>query len=142
MLSIEQRRSEMTVYRQFTRAARLTTIYEESLIVKEFFATRPHKQEWVTEHDIIQFLRKAGVAVPKSYGYFADEQRAAIYKEYVPGKILSTYDSHAERLAHLFVVMHESMVITRDAHDQNVIDTDDGDLMFIDFGKALSLIHI
>lgn len=136
MLSIEQRRSNMTVKHRFTRAGRVTTIYEESLVVKEFFATKPHKQEWIVEHDIIQFLTKAGVAVPKSYGYFSDEHKAAIYKEYVPGKLLDRYDAVAERLAKLFVAMHEAMVITRDAHDGNVIETDTGDLMFVDFGKS------
>jgi len=136
MLSIEQRRSKMTVTRQVTRSARVTTIYEEFLIVKEFLATKRHKREWVIEHDIIQFLSKLGIAVPKSYGYFADEHRAAIYKEYVPGRLLNNFDGLAERLAQLFAALHEAMVITRDAHNKNVIETDGGELMFIDFGKA------
>ena len=56
MLDIEQRRSNMTVKQQFTRDARITTIYEELLVVKEFLATKPHKQEWIIEHDIICLL--------------------------------------------------------------------------------------
>ena len=136
MLSIEERRSAMTVKRRFTRAGRATTIYEDSLVVKEFFTTTTHKQEWLVEHDTIQCLSKAGVAVPKSYGYFSDEHRAAIYKEFVPGKVPDNYDVFAERLAQLFVAIHEAMVITRDAHGDNVIETDAGELMFIDFGKA------
>ena len=136
MLDIEQRRSNMTVKKQFTRDARITTIYEELLVVKEFLATKPHKQEWIIEHDIIRHLDKIGIAVPRSYGYYADEHRAAIYKEYVPGEIPDNYDAIAERLAQFFVRLHEAMVITRDAHDQNLIKTDSGELMFIDFGKA------
>ncbi len=58
-------------------------------------------------------------------------------KEFVPGTFVQECSAERlDKLAGLFSRLHAERVLTRDAHDGNVILTDAGDLMFIDFGKS------
>lgn len=137
LIDIENNRSSFTERKVQKRTARTTTVYQEPYIIKEFFSEKRHRGEWAIEHTVIQYLNERGVVTPKSYGYLVTPQKIALYKEYVPGKLLTEFTPEIlAKLASMFVQLHHAGVITRDAHDENVIEADSGELMFIDFGKS------
>jgi len=118
-------------------SGRTTTIFEQPYVLKYFSSSKKHKNEWVTEHDVISTLIKKGIFVPKSYGYRMDETGASLYKEFIPGQLIQRYTSDSVvALAQLFADFHDNNVITRDAHDGNIIQAENNKLLFIDFGKA------
>lgn len=118
-------------------SGRTTTVFVQPYVLKEFSSQKKHRNEWVTEHDVISTLTKAGIFVPRSYGYKIDESGASLYKEYIPGDLIQHYTTESlNELVKMFVEFHKQNVITRDAHEGNIIQTENNQLVFIDFGKS------
>jgi len=137
--SVEHKIASLKVKSIFStkEGIRVTSIFEEPYVLKHFLPGKKHKNEWVVEHNTISYLSKLNIFVPKSYGYRVDEFGAFLYKEYVPGQLIESYKKDLlEQLAQMFVDFHQNNVITRDAHNENVVLTDNNKLVFIDFGKA------
>jgi len=136
---IENKMASMDVKSKFTskQGARITTIFENSYVLKKFSPNKNHKNEWVVEYDVINHLNKNNMLVPSCYGYRVDNSGAYLFKEYIPGKPLKNYTQEtAQQLSLMFSKFHAVGVVTCDAHNDNVIQTFDGELIFIDFGKA------
>ena len=136
---IENKIASMHVKLKFTskQGARITTIFEYSYVLKKFSPNKNHKNEWVIEYDIINHLNNNNILAPTCYGYRVDDTGAYLFKEYVPGQPLKNYTKEtAPQLALMFSKFHTAGVVTCDAHNDNVIQTLGGELLFIDFGKA------
>lgn len=136
---IENKMASMDVKSEFTskQGARITTIFENSYVLKKFSLNKSHKNEWVIEYDVISHLKCNSIVAPSCYGYRVDNTGAYLFKEYVPGKPLKNYTKEtALQLALMFSKFHTAGVVTCDAHNDNVIQTLDGELLFIDFGKS------
>ena len=136
---IENKMASMDVKSEFTskQGARITTIFENSYVFKKFSPNKSHKNEWVIEYDVISHLKHNSIFAPSCYGYRVDNTGAYLFKEYVPGKPLKNYNKETTpQLALMFSKFHAAGVVTCDAHNDNVIQTLDGELLFIDFGKA------
>lgn len=138
--SLELNIPSFTVKHTFTskRSARVTTIFEQPYVQKFFSPNHPHKNEWINEHEVLTYLASTNVDVPRSYGYRKDRAGAFLYKEYIPGQTITRYTKEkAKKLAQLFANLHTENVVTRDAHDGNIIKTKERNLVFLDFGKAV-----
>lgn len=119
------------------RKGRVTRVCRDGMVVKEFVSEKSHKREWVTEYEVANHLHRRGVSVPRCYGYQMSDDGAVLYKEFIPGSRLAEPNlTGLQPVAQLFVAIHSNNVITRDAHDGNLLQGKDGQLYFIDFGKS------
>ena len=137
---IEKKITNMEVKSEFIskKDGRITTIFESLYVLKKFSPNKVHKNEWVIEYDVIAHLKNNNVLAPSCYGYRIDNSGAYLFKEYVPGQPLENYTKEtALQLALMFSKFHATGVVTCDAHNDNVIQTLSGELLFIDFGKAI-----
>lgn len=137
---IENKITNMDVKSEFIskKDGRITTIFESLYVLKKFEPNKVHKNEWVIEYDVISHLNNNNILAPSCYGYRVDDTGAYLFKEYVPGQPLKNYNKEtAPQLALMFSKFHAAGVVTCDAHNDNVIQTLDGELLFIDFGKAI-----
>lgn len=97
------------------------------------------RRPWVLEHRALSRLRGQGAPAP--VGYLVDKQegtvQATLVRRYVEGKPVGGIDrALASEIAALLARFHAAGVTTDDAHRHNFIHDSDGDLVFLDFGRA------
>jgi serine/threonine protein kinase len=117
----------------------------DSMIVKRFvkLAALPDvRQVWVMEHRALDRLE--GLPTPKTYGFVEKKINGAkeiIYaRDFVHGAPIEQFQvEDILSLAWIMARIHRRGVITRDPHLDNFIRTENGKIIFFDFGRALVL---
>ena len=100
---------------------------------------RRYRRPWLAEDACLRHLD--GVDAPRSYGWFeeteADQRVVWLVKEFVAGEPIDTFASaDLPAVARLMARIHKRLIITDDASAGNFIRTLDGEMQFLDFGRA------
>jgi tRNA A-37 threonylcarbamoyl transferase component Bud32 len=117
----------------------------DRMVVKRFvkLAALPDvRRVWVMEHRALERLE--GVPTPKTYGFVEkkiNKTKEIIYaREFVDGAPIEKIQPEDIRpLSWIMARIHRRGVITRDPHLENFIRTENGKIIFFDFGRALVL---
>ncbi|UCC15487.1 MAG: hypothetical protein JSW21_06070 [Gammaproteobacteria bacterium] len=99
----------------------------------------PRRRPWVVENTAL--TRLGGLHAPKAIGYIEEKtdcgMTATLVRQFVAGDPIAEPDGKlAREIASLMAALHGRGVTTEDAHRHNFIRTPEGELMFLDFGKA------
>ena len=111
-------------------------------VVKKFeipLDMRSYRRPWLAEDACLR--RLDGHGAPRSFGWFeeteADQRVVWLVKEFVAGEPVETFAAaDLPAAARLLARIHERLLITDDASAGNFIRTRDGELRFLDFGRA------
>ena len=100
---------------------------------------RRYRRPWLAEDACLR--RLDGVGAPRSYGWFeeteADQRVVWLVKEFVAGEPVDTFAAaDLPAVARLMARIHKRLIITDDASAGNFIRTLDGEMQFLDFGRA------
>ena len=122
----------------------LRSVYriDDAFVAKKFefpCTARRVRRPWIAEDAALK--RLAGHGAPRSLGWFeesAGEHRVVwLVKEYVPGAPVERFTpADLPAAARLLAAIHSRGVITDDAGPGNFIRTPDGEMKFLDFGRA------
>ncbi len=96
------------------------------------------KRRWRKEHRALRRLNRRGVPSPPDYGFDSPRRGEVRFRHgYVDGEVLHGLDNCSmEELADLFLSIHRARVTSGDAAEDNLLMSDRGELMLIDFGRA------
>ena len=111
-------------------------------VVKKFeipLDVRRYRRPWLAEDACLR--RLDGVGAPRSYGWFeeteADQRVVWLVKEFVAGDPVDTFAAaDLPAVARLLAGVHAQAIITDDASAGNFLRTPDGQMEFLDFGRA------
>jgi len=97
------------------------------------------RRPWVVEHRAL--VRLDGRGAPRPVGYVLDEAEgrvtATLVRNYLEGEPVGPLDDGlVSEIASLLAGFHEAGVATNDAHLSNFVRMPDGNLGFLDFGRA------
>ncbi len=100
---------------------------------------RSYRRPWLAEDACLR--RLDGDGAPCSYGCFeeteADQRVVWLVKEFVAGEPVETFAAaDLPAAARLMARIHNRLIITDDASAGNFIRTLDGEMQFLDFGRA------
>ena len=100
---------------------------------------RRYRRPWLAEDACLRRLDGAGA--PRTCGWFeeteADQRVVWLVKEFVAGAPVETFAAtDLPAVARLLAGVHAQAVMTDDASAGNFLRTLDGDLQFLDFGRA------
>ena len=100
---------------------------------------RRYRRPWLAEDACLRRLDGAGA--PRTCGWFeeteADQRVVWLVKEFVAGDPLESFAAaDLPAAARLLARIHDRLVITDDASAGNFIRTLDGEMQFLDFGRA------
>ena len=115
---------------------------DDRYVAKKFeipLAARRYRRPWLAEDACLR--RLDGRGVPRSFGWFeepAGDQRVVwLVKEYVVGTPVETFAAaDLPAAARLLAGVHAQAVFTDDASAGNFLRTPDGQMEFLDFGRA------
>ena len=97
------------------------------------------RRPWVQEHRALSRLKGKGAPLPVGYisETSAGRRQVILVRHFVAGAPVEVIDASAlEEIAALMVRFHEAGVTTDDAHRHNFIRSANGNLVFLDFGRA------
>ena len=111
-------------------------------VVKKFeipLDMRSYRRPWLAEDACLR--RLDGHGAPRSFGWFeeteADQRVVWLVKEFVAGEPVETFAAaDLPAAARLLARIHERLLITDDASAGNFLRTPDGQMEFLDFGRA------
>ena len=100
---------------------------------------RSYRRPWLAEDACLR--RLDGDGAPRSYGCFeeteADQRVVWLVKEFVAGEPVGTFAAtDLPAAARLMARIHNRLIITDDASAGNFLRTLDGEMQFLDFGRA------
>lgn len=100
---------------------------------------RAYRRPWLAEDACLR--RLDGDGAPRSFGWIeeieADQRTVWLVKEYLPGTPLDAFTlADLPAVARLMARIHNRLIITDDASAGNFIRTLDGEMQFLDFGRA------
>ncbi len=97
------------------------------------------RRPWVQEHRALSRLQGQGAPLPVGYvsERSAGRLRVSLVRHFVSGAPVGILEASVlEEIANLMARFHEAGVTTDDAHRHNFIRGANGDLVFLDFGRA------
>ena len=97
------------------------------------------RRPWVQEHRALSRLQGRGAPLPVGYvsERSAGRRRVILVRHFVAGAPVGILEASVlEEIANLMARFHEAGVTTDDAHRHNFIRGANGDLVFLDFGRA------
>lgn len=96
------------------------------------------RRPWRREHVALQRLTKQGVFTPRTLGYTRAAGRIIrFYREFIPGSHLEAIDQALlNPFTDYLAAVHRAGVITCDLSPGNLLLSQDGQLLFIDYGRA------
>jgi tRNA A-37 threonylcarbamoyl transferase component Bud32 len=97
------------------------------------------RRPWIQEHRALSRLQGQGAPLPVGYisEVSAGRRRVILVRHYVEGAPVKAIEaSILEEIAALLVRFHDAGVTTDDAHRHNFIRNANGNLVFLDFGRA------
>ena len=111
-------------------------------VVKKFelpLDARAYRRPWLAEDACLR--RLDGDGAPRSFGWFeeteADQRVVWLVKEFVAGEPVDAFvATDPPAVARLMARIHNRLIITDDASPGNFIRTLDGEMQFLDFGRA------
>ena len=122
----------------------LRSVYrvDERYVAKKFeipLAARRYRRPWLAEDACLR--RLDGRGAPRSLGWFeetaGDRRVVWLVKEFVAGEPVGTFAAtDLPAAARLMARIHNRLIITDDASAGNFIRTLDGEMQFLDFGRA------
>lgn len=122
----------------------LRSVYrvDDRYVAKKFeipLDVRRYRRPWLAEDACLR--RLDGRGAPRSLGWFeetaGDRRVVWLVKEFVAGDPVETFAAtDLPAVARLLAGVHAQAVITDDASAGNFLRTLDGDLQFLDFGRA------
>lgn len=123
-------------------------ITDNGFVIKRyshFPGRKDYRLPWRREHRALQ--RLAGLNVPTTHGYIRVKHDGDVYshtfvRTLLPGEELRwTSTSQIDQAAELLVRFHRMGVVTLDPARENFIQTGDGNIGFIDFGRARTFVQ-
>ncbi|NCA82114.1 MAG: hypothetical protein EOM72_05150 [Opitutae bacterium] len=138
----ESRHWELLRIRRAKETRRSVFRVDGHYVVKKFeipLDVRRYRRPWLAEDACLR--RLDGIGAPRSYGWCeeteADQRVVWLVKEYVAGKPVDTFAAaDLPAVARLMARIHSQQIITDDASAGNFIRTLDGEMQFLDFGRA------
>lgn len=120
-------------------SGRAVFILDKQIVLKRY--TRSTKnlgtKKWEIEHRALVEVAKLDPAAQVSHGYVSDKDFVYHYKSYVAGtEYKSLTKASVSALAKCIKTIHKAGVITRDVNSGNIVETNTGEYVFIDFGRA------
>jgi len=120
-------------------------VYRDQYLIKTYTIEAHHRdtrRPWERDHTALKRLQ--GLPVQQSYGYqrmrVGSADRVVHLKSYILGNVVEKFDRHtAKQAAKLLARMHERGVVTENSWPQNFCTGRNGDLYFVDFGRAMCL---
>jgi hypothetical protein len=102
-------------------------------------SARAYRRPWLAEDAGLR--RLGGNGAPRSFGWFeepeADPRVVWLVKEFVAGEPVDTFvAADLPAAARLLARIHDQLLITDDASAGNFLRTLDGEMQFLDFGRA------
>lgn len=115
---------------------------DDRYVAKQFeipLAARRYRRPWLAEDACLR--RLDGRGAPRSFGWFeetaGDRRVVWLVKEYVAGTPVETFSAaDLPAAARLLAGVHGLAVFTDDASAGNFLRTPDGQMEFLDFGRA------
>ena len=128
--------------RQARETRRTVFLVDDRYVVKKFTlprSTRSYRRPWITEDKGLRRLH--GDGAPLSYGFMETQsngdREAWLAKQYLTGATMTAFtDSDIPSVAQLMARLHHHMIITDDANVGNFLKREDGQMMFLDLGRA------
>lgn len=138
----ESRHWELLRKRRAKETLRSVFRVDGRYVAKKFeipLGTRRYRRPWLAEDACLR--RLAGADAPRSFGWFEeieDGQRVVwLVKEYVAGEPVSAFATgDLPAVARLLARVHGCGIVTDDANAGNFLRTLDGQMEFLDFGRA------
>lgn len=129
--------------RQARETLRTVFLADDRYIVKKFEIPdriNDYRQPWVQEHNAL--TRSPADCVPASLGFsemVTDNLRIAyLVKDYVPGRVCDHFeDGDMLEAGRLLARLHQHGIITDDTNVHNFLKKENGQMIFIDMGRAL-----
>ncbi len=111
-------------------------------VVKKFeipLDVRSYRRPWLAEDACLRRLDGGGA--PRSYGWFeeteTDQRIVWLVKEFVAGEPVGTFAAaDLPAAARLMARIHNRLIVTDDASAENFLRTLNGEMQFLDFGRA------
>jgi len=129
--------------RQARETLRTVFLADNRYIVKMFdipAQVKQYRRPWIQEHEAL--TKSPAGTVPASLGFTetvkADRRMAYLVKDFVPGIVCDHFeDSDMPEAARLLACLHRHGIITDDANVHNFLKQENGQMLFIDMGRAL-----
>ena len=114
---------------------------EDGILVKSFHIhrwTSVFNRRWAREHRGLKRLNHHGLPSPKTYGYHSPQKDTVIYRrEYLPGSpVKELSQDNTRQLSAYMARVHAAAVTNGDVSYDNLLMTDQGELMLIDYGRS------
>jgi len=128
--------------RQARETLRTVFLADDRYIVKKFeipAGINKYRRPWIQEHEALSISPPE--CVPSSLGYVeqVEHNKRIVYlvKDYVPGKVCDRFeDGDMAEAGSLLARLHQHGIITDDANVHNFLKKDNGQMIFIDMGRA------
>lgn len=138
----ESRHWELLRKRRAKETLRSVFRVDGRYVAKKFeipLETRRYRRPWLAEDACLR--RLAGDGAPRSLGWFeeieGDQRVVWLVKEYVAGEPVSAFaPADLPAVAQLLARVHGRGIVTDDANVGNFLRTLDGQMAFLDFGRA------
>lgn len=131
----------MQILRQRRSKGTLRTVgYDGRHIIKEYKVVSwppDLRRPWVREHKALLRLLKSSVLAPITLGFESSRRTVRYRREYIKGDTVTELsENNLDDLAHHIAAIHAAGVTNGDVALDNLLITEKGEIILIDYGRA------